>query len=438
VAVLHEIADGVRNDDPAGAGATSASRGDRHALGQFELVRRTRLQWELVDAERNVAASVASARGEESPRLTMDPTASPQLDRGDPEYTNGGNVAPNRPAAEGIGPARTNPRPMEDSRPTVQRTLVKSPPELWAELSNPESLARRLGEFGEIRITRLVPEKTVAWEGERASGTVEIEPSGWGTKVRLSAKATAPAIEGEMVTEEDLERESALAAAVKAEIEREAAIEAALLAEVQREAEIEAALRAQAEAEADAEGARQRAAAAQADRERRAAAEAETARLAAAGEPARGFFSRFRKRRKTDPTPATPVSRIAAGPTSGASTLSNPSAGSAAPSAGAAPRAHATPTPVRQPARPAAPGHRPPVRLAALAFAPAHQTDRPLPVTTTTAEFDKPGAETITASRHPRSKIPAKPALDDEQTLAVLAGVLDDLGAAHHRPFSRD
>ena len=25
---------------------------------------------------------------------------------------------------------------MEDSRPTVQRTLVKSPPELWADLSN--------------------------------------------------------------------------------------------------------------------------------------------------------------------------------------------------------------------------------------------------------------------------------------------------------------
>jgi hypothetical protein len=28
--------------------------------------------------------------------------------------------------------------------------------------------------------------------------------------------------------------------------------------------------------------------------------------------------------------------------------------------------------------------------------------------------------------------------LDDEQTLAVLTGVLDDLGAAHHRPFSRE
>src|SRR5664280_1010248 len=36
----------------------------------------------------------------------------------------------------------------------VQRTLVKSPPELWAEISDPASLARHLGEFGEIRITR--------------------------------------------------------------------------------------------------------------------------------------------------------------------------------------------------------------------------------------------------------------------------------------------
>jgi hypothetical protein len=49
-------------------------------------------------------------------------------------------------------------------------------------------LARHIGEFGEIRITRLQPETTVAWEGEHASGTVEIEPSGWGTKVTLTAE----------------------------------------------------------------------------------------------------------------------------------------------------------------------------------------------------------------------------------------------------------
>jgi hypothetical protein len=72
--------------------------------------------------------------------------------------------------------------------PTAQRTLVKSPPELWAELSDVESLARHLGEFGEIRITRLDPETTVAWEGDRARGTVALEPSGWGTKVTITAE----------------------------------------------------------------------------------------------------------------------------------------------------------------------------------------------------------------------------------------------------------
>jgi hypothetical protein len=69
------------------------------------------------------------------------------------------------------------------------RTLVKSPPELWEVCSDPESLARHLQGFGEIRITRVEPESTVAWEGERVSGTVRIEPSGWGTKVTLTATA---------------------------------------------------------------------------------------------------------------------------------------------------------------------------------------------------------------------------------------------------------
>ena len=72
--------------------------------------------------------------------------------------------------------------------PRAQRTLVKSPPELWAEVSDVEALARHLGEFGDIRITRLDPETTVAWEGDRACGTVALEPSGWGTKVTITAK----------------------------------------------------------------------------------------------------------------------------------------------------------------------------------------------------------------------------------------------------------
>jgi hypothetical protein len=70
---------------------------------------------------------------------------------------------------------------------TAKRTLVKSPPELWEELSEVDRLAKHLDAFGEIRITKLEPEHTVAWEGEHASGTVSIEPSGWGTKVTLTA-----------------------------------------------------------------------------------------------------------------------------------------------------------------------------------------------------------------------------------------------------------
>ena len=64
---------------------------------------------------------------------------------------------------------------------------MKSPPELWAELSEPAALARHLGEFGEIRITRLEPERTVAWEGDHVRGTVRLEPGGWGTTVTMTA-----------------------------------------------------------------------------------------------------------------------------------------------------------------------------------------------------------------------------------------------------------
>jgi len=78
--------------------------------------------------------------------------------------------------------------------PRAQRTLVKSPPELWAEVSDVSALAGHLGAFGEIRITRLEPETTVAWEGDRARGTVELEPSGWGTKVTLTARLEPDAV----------------------------------------------------------------------------------------------------------------------------------------------------------------------------------------------------------------------------------------------------
>src|SRR3954470_20380880 len=74
---------------------------------------------------------------------------------------------------------------MDEQR--AQRTLVKSPPELWAEISDLQALSRHLGEFGDISITRSEPETAVAWEGDRARGTVELEPAGWGTRVTLTA-----------------------------------------------------------------------------------------------------------------------------------------------------------------------------------------------------------------------------------------------------------
>ncbi len=77
------------------------------------------------------------------------------------------------------------------------RTLVKSAPELWAECSDAASLARHLGAFGEIRITKLEPEIAVAWEGAAASGTVKLETAGWGTRVTLTVKEEARPAEPE-------------------------------------------------------------------------------------------------------------------------------------------------------------------------------------------------------------------------------------------------
>ena len=75
----------------------------------------------------------------------------------------------------------------------VERCLVKSPPELWSVCSDAAALARHLHGFGELRILRLEDEHTVAWEGDRMRGTVELEASGWGTRVKLTAAPTAAA-----------------------------------------------------------------------------------------------------------------------------------------------------------------------------------------------------------------------------------------------------
>jgi hypothetical protein len=90
----------------------------------------------------------------------------------------------------------------------VQRTLVKSPPELWAELGDPTSLARHLGELGEISITRVEPEKLVEWEATDVSGKVLLKQSGWGTKVTLSVNRELAAPESVVAPEPELEPET--------------------------------------------------------------------------------------------------------------------------------------------------------------------------------------------------------------------------------------
>ena len=70
--------------------------------------------------------------------------------------------------------------------PTVEvsRTLVKSPPELWAELEG-DCLSTVVGE---VTIRPVEAERELAWEAEGASGTAVLEPAGWGTKVTLTAE----------------------------------------------------------------------------------------------------------------------------------------------------------------------------------------------------------------------------------------------------------
>ena len=74
----------------------------------------------------------------------------------------------------------------------AKRTLVKSGPELWAEVSDPGALAGHLAPFGEVRIARTDPETVVEWEAEHGAGRVELAASGFGTRVELTAEIAAP------------------------------------------------------------------------------------------------------------------------------------------------------------------------------------------------------------------------------------------------------
>lgn len=66
----------------------------------------------------------------------------------------------------------------------ISRTLVKSPPELWEELQGD----RWADAMGEVSVRPTEPDRELAWEADGARGTAVIEPSGWGTKVTLTAE----------------------------------------------------------------------------------------------------------------------------------------------------------------------------------------------------------------------------------------------------------
>jgi hypothetical protein len=273
----------------------------------------------------------------------------------------------------------------------VQRTLVKSPPELWSELSDPIALARHLGELGEIRIVRVVPEKTVEWAAEHTTGTVSIQPSGWGTKVTLS------------VTRE-------LVVPTPSPAEQESAEPIAEIEPTSEEPRQES-------AEDLPEPA--------ADLPELAAAEtpessATTAVPEAEGEPPRvGFFARLFGRRRWRERAADPQNETIA----------------------------PTPEPEPEPgdafaavsealAQESADSHAfaDPHELVAPAGAP-EQTEQTEP--SEPEEDVQPEQSTDIAAELMAAEEVAAEEVAAEEVTAVLAAVLDRLGAAHHRPFSR-
>ena len=261
--------------------------------------------------------------------------------------------------------ARNGP-PMISSE--VQRTLVKSPPELWAELSDPASLARHLGELGEIRITRVEPEKTVEWEAADTTGKVLLKASGWGTKVTLTAarEVTAPEAiaEPEPVNVVETEPEAEPVATVEPPPEP-------ATAEPEPEALVE--------------------------------------------EPVKrpGFFARLFGRRPKEQTPPQPIE---------------------APESTTEPRPAEEPKLAEEPELIAQPEPEPEPELTVAPQPAQEQEAVPQEITPQDAPTeDMPPAEVPDIAAELRA---AEEAATAEVT-AVLTAVLDRLGAAHHRPFSR-
>ena len=75
----------------------------------------------------------------------------------------------------------------------VERRLVKSPQELWDRLVSEVRLSRWLGE---VRVSAADPPHRLEWDVQGAKGVIELESSGWATRVRILAEMDrAPAWE---------------------------------------------------------------------------------------------------------------------------------------------------------------------------------------------------------------------------------------------------
>lgn len=292
----------------------------------------------------------------------------------------------------------------------AKRTLVKSPPELWSEVSDADSLARHLDGLQQIAITRVEPETAVEWEAEGASGSVRLQPSGFGTKVTLSlsrelTETVAPQTAPEPAVAEPAmaEPELALPEPEPAEPEPEPVVE---LAEPEPAIEpeppaIEAAVEREPEPAADEADAAQ-------PTEPLAGAQPEP--VATPEPPKRpGFFARlFKPQRERAVT-------IEAEPEPDAAVEPGPEI--------AAVEAEPAAEPQADPVEPQAEAVEP---QAGVEIEPA-ATGEPEPA----HDPAGPPAASVTADL---AALEAEMAQQDE---AMLTAMLDRLGAAHHRPFSR-
>jgi len=78
--------------------------------------------------------------------------------------------------------------------PTIERTLVKSPPELWELVDDPELMRRWSAElFGaaDVDVVERDPESRLAWESNGSARLVlELAEKGWGTNVEIRVEGS--------------------------------------------------------------------------------------------------------------------------------------------------------------------------------------------------------------------------------------------------------